>query len=40
MREGSKYDTSLPGNGNDGHSYGSEMTPQEKTDLVEYLKTL
>jgi len=39
VREGSRYDTSLPGNGNFGHAYGTDLPPQEKADLVEYLKT-
>jgi mono/diheme cytochrome c family protein len=35
-----KYDTTLPGNGNGGHLYGTELTPRQKEALVEYLKTL
>ena len=37
-----RYDTALPGNGNSGHEgrpYGTELAPEEKDDLVEYLKT-
>jgi mono/diheme cytochrome c family protein len=37
-----KYDTSAPGNGNFGHegeAYGTELSPSEKSALVEYLKT-
>jgi hypothetical protein len=34
-----RYDTSLPGNGNGGHLYGTGLTDAEKTALVEYLKT-
>jgi hypothetical protein len=37
-----KFDTSLPGNGNYGHSgkaYGTELENSEKDALVEYLKT-
>jgi hypothetical protein len=34
------YDTAERGNGNRGHHYGTELTDQEKRDLVEYLKTL
>ena len=34
------YDTSLPGNSNKGHTYGDELTDQERTALIEYLKTL
>ena len=36
------YDTSLPGNGNFGHEgreYGTELSPDEKAALVEFLKT-
>jgi hypothetical protein len=35
-----QYDTSLPGNGNGGHLYGTTLSAPEKTALVEYLKTL
>jgi len=35
-----RYDTAVPGNGNGGHLYGTEMPPEEKDDLVEYMKTL
>lgn len=34
------YDTSLPGNGKDGHLYGTTLTPEEKDALVEYMKKL
>jgi hypothetical protein len=34
------YDTTLPGNGNQGHLYGTDLQPKEQTDLLEYLKTL
>jgi mono/diheme cytochrome c family protein len=34
------YDTSLPGNGNEGHSYGTGLKPEEKRALMEFLKTL
>jgi len=34
------FDTRLPGNGNRGHDYGTGLTPAEKTQLIEYLKTL
>lgn len=36
------YDTTLPGNGNRGHegrAYGTELSPQDKEALVEFLKT-
>ncbi|MGK7942813.1 MAG: c-type cytochrome [Crocosphaera sp.] len=38
--EGFKYDTSLDGNSNQGHLYGTELSSEEKQALVEYLKTL
>jgi hypothetical protein len=34
------YDTSLPGQSNQGHEKGIDLLPSEKEDLVEYLKTL
>jgi hypothetical protein len=34
-----RYDTSVPGNGNAGHNYGTMLTDGEKTAVVEYLKT-
>ncbi|HTN97947.1 MAG TPA: hypothetical protein VL101_13315, partial [Nordella sp.] len=34
------FDTALPGNGRLGHAYGTELTPAEKTQLIDYLKTL
>ncbi len=33
------YDTSLSGNGNRGHEYGTQLSPAEKDALLEYLKT-
>ncbi|MDJ0578509.1 c-type cytochrome [Crocosphaera sp.] len=38
--EGFKYDTTLDGNSNKGHLYGTELSSEEKQALVEYLKTL
>ncbi|AST35031.2 hypothetical protein AB6Q13_11550 [Ralstonia solanacearum] len=35
-----KFDTSLPGNHNTGHAYGTDLTDSEKWDLIEYMKTL
>jgi len=35
-----RYDVSVPGNGNQGHLYGVNLSPAEKDALVEYLKTL
>ena len=33
-------DTTLPGNSNAGHAYGTTLSDAEKTDLLEYLKSL
>ena len=33
-------DTRLPGNGNEGHAFGTALTPAEKDDLVAFLETL
>ena len=33
-------DTTTPGHGNAGHTYGTHLTPAEKRDLIEYLKLL
>ena len=37
---GFRYDTTLPGNGNGGHTYGSDLSPDDRRDLLEFLKTL
>jgi len=34
------YDTSVPGNGNGGHLYGTDLSSAEKAMLIEYLKKL
>ena len=34
------YDTGQPGNGKEGHLWGTELAPEEKDALVEFLKTL
>jgi hypothetical protein len=34
-----RYDTSVPGNSNAGHEYGTTLTPEAKRALLEYLKT-
>jgi mono/diheme cytochrome c family protein len=34
------YDTSLPGNGNGGHLWGTQLSDDQKAALVEYMKTL
>jgi hypothetical protein len=35
-----KFDASLPGNLNTGHYYGTDLTDEERWDLIEFLKTL
>ncbi len=40
QRPGYEYRTSLPGNGNAGHEYGTQLGSHEKAALLEYLKTL
>lgn len=37
---GWKYDTTVRGNSNAGHAYGLNLTPEQKDELIEYLKTL
>jgi hypothetical protein len=39
-RVGFRYDTSVPGNGNYGHLWGTTLTSADKKALVEYMKTL
>ena len=39
-RVGTFYDTSLPGNSNAGHTYGTTLPAASKRALVEYLKTM
>jgi mono/diheme cytochrome c family protein len=34
------FDTGLPGNSNAGHMYGTDLTDEQRWDLLEYLKTL
>jgi cytochrome c1 len=36
----SKFDTTLPGNSNKGHEYGTDLSDQEKWELIEFIKTL
>lgn len=35
-----RFDTTLKGNSNKGHNYGTKMTEEQRWQLVEYLKTL
>ena len=37
---GFRYDTSIRGNSNQGHLYGTDLPTDDKNALVEYLKTL
>ena len=39
-RLGFEYDTSLPGNSNQGHAYGTDLPEDQKRALIEFLKTL
>ncbi|MDD5494848.1 MAG: di-heme-cytochrome C peroxidase [Dehalococcoidia bacterium] len=39
-RDGFRFDTRLPGNHNSGHTYGTELTEDQRLDLLEFLKTL
>jgi Cytochrome c len=34
------YDTTQPGRANSGHTYGDDLTPEERHAVIEYLKTL
>jgi hypothetical protein len=34
-----RYDTTVPGNGNGGHVYGTKLTDDEKAAVVEYMKS-
>jgi mono/diheme cytochrome c family protein len=37
---GTSYDTAQPGNSNAGHTYGTDLAPESKRALLEFLKTL
>ena len=39
-KQGVAFDTSLRGNGNGGHTYGRDLSMQDREALLEYLKTL
>ena len=39
-RRGWRLDTSIAGNSNQGHLWGTDLGPEEKQALIEYLKTL
>jgi hypothetical protein len=34
------YDTTQPGRGNSGHTFGDALTEDERVSVIEYLKTL
>jgi len=36
----SLFDTRLPGNSNAGHTYGTDLSEEDRLALIEYLKTL
>jgi len=38
--QGFRFDTSLPGNGNVGHTYGTQLSNPDRDALLEYMKTL
>ena len=38
-RRFTRYDTTVPGNGNMGHEYGTTLSDADKAAIVEYLKT-
>lgn len=38
-KAGFYVDTNVPGNSNQGHSYGTSLSDKEKQDLIEYMKT-
>jgi hypothetical protein len=40
QRIGYKLDTSVKGNGNQGHAYGTQLAKADKAALIEYMKTL
>lgn len=35
-----KFDTKIPGNSNSGHSYGTDLSSDDKDAIVEYMKQL
>ena len=39
-REGVRFDTKLRGNSNAGHTYGRDLSSEDRVALIEYLKTL
>lgn len=39
-KSGFRYDTSVNGNSNQGHLWGTDLTPEDKKALIEFLKSL
>jgi hypothetical protein len=39
-RHFSRFDTSVKGNGNGGHEYGTDLAPADKNALIEFMKKL
>jgi mono/diheme cytochrome c family protein len=39
-KAGFRFDTALRGNGNGGHAFGTDLAPEQKQALIEYLKGL
>jgi len=37
---GTRYDTTQRAAGNQGHAFGTDLSPADKDALIEYLKTL
>jgi len=40
LQHTTELDTTIPGNGNQGHTYGANLRPEDKDALIEYMKTL
>jgi processive rubber oxygenase RoxA-like protein len=40
LQRTTELDTTIPGNGNQGHTYGADLRPEDKAALLEYMKTL
>jgi mono/diheme cytochrome c family protein len=40
QRQGERFDIGVPGNGNGGHLYGTDLSEADKQALLEFLKTL
>ncbi|HEV2828487.1 MAG TPA: hypothetical protein VGW76_12890, partial [Pyrinomonadaceae bacterium] len=39
-KSGFRYETSAAGNSNQGHVWGTDLSPEDKRALIEFLKTL